>query len=199
MSFIEKNLIQTNNMYFFLLRFLEHKKYNQNLQHLSIFPQINVKTNSQIKKIILNFSFRDINFNKKKVLAFFFSLEILSNQKPIGTVASRNLLKWKLRKGILVGCKVTLRAKNMFDFFENLILTLPRMEKFQHIEKKDVEKIKTNVFIITLVEIFLFYPIELGLGINFEISNLNINIIFNTSLKEQKIFELATSKIPLTV
>ena len=72
MSFIEKNLIQTNNMYFFLLRFLEHKKYNQNLQHLSIFPQINVKTNSQIKKIILNFSFRDINFNKKKVLAFFF-------------------------------------------------------------------------------------------------------------------------------
>lgn len=99
----------------------------------------------------------------------------------------------------MVGCKVTLRAKNMFDFFENLILTLPRMEKFQHIEKKDVEKIKTNVFIITLVEIFLFYPIELGLGINFEISNLNINIIFNTSLKEQKIFELATSKIPLTV
>jgi len=93
MSSIGKNLIQTNNMYFFLLRFLEHKNYNQNLQHLSIFPQVNLRLNSQIQKIVLNFSFRNVNFNKKKVLAFFFSLEILANQKPVGTVASRNLLK----------------------------------------------------------------------------------------------------------
>jgi len=85
----------------------------------------------------------------------------------------------------------------MFDFFENLILTLPRIEKFQHVEKRKVEKIKTNFFIITLAEIFLFYPIELGLGINFEISNLNINIVFNSFLKEQKLFQLAVNKIPL--
>ena len=82
-----------NDLYFSLHRHLEYKNYNENLQSLSIFPQINTKTAPKIFKIILNFSFRDINFNKKKVLPFFFSLELLSNQKPLATVASNNILK----------------------------------------------------------------------------------------------------------
>jgi ribosomal protein L5 len=98
---------------------------------------------------------------------------------------------------MLVGCKVTLRMKNMFDFFENLILTLPRMEKFQHIYKRKLEKSRTNLFIISLVEIFLFYPLELGLGVNFEISKLNINFLFNTFLKEEKIFLALGNKLPV--
>lgn len=85
----------------------------------------------------------------------------------------------------------------MFDFFESLNLTLPRMEKFQHIQKKKLEKNKTNLFVFSLIEIFLFYPLELGLGINFEISKLEINFIFNTFLKEEKTFLLLENKIPV--
>jgi large subunit ribosomal protein L5 len=143
MGFIENKLTKRNNFYFSLIRFLEYKNHNQKLHNLSLFPQINTKLTPKISKIILNFSFNEVQFNKKK-FSLFFSMEVLSNQKPIGTVASTNILKWKLRKGMLVGCKVTLRTKNMFDFFENLILTLPRMEKFQHIYKKKLEKIKAT-------------------------------------------------------
>ena len=87
----------------------------------------------------------------------------------------------------------------MFDFFESLNLTLPRMEKFQSIQKKKLEKNKTNLFVFSLIEIFLFYPLELGLGINFEISKLEINFIFNTYLKEEKAFLLLENKFPILI
>jgi ribosomal protein L5 len=82
-----------NNFYFSLIRFLEYTNHNQKLHNLSIFPQINTKVTPKLSKIVLNFSFNDVQFNKKKVLAFFFSMEVLSNQKPVGTVASTNILK----------------------------------------------------------------------------------------------------------
>lgn len=93
MSSLDIDLVKQNNFYFSLIRFLEYKNQNQKLHSLSLFPQINTKLTPKIFKIILNFSFRDVQFNKKKVLAFFFSLELLSNQKPVGTVASTNVLK----------------------------------------------------------------------------------------------------------
>ena len=93
MSSVEINSNKQNTFYFSLIRFLEYKNQNQKLHNLSIFPQINTKLTPKIFKVILNFSFRDVQFNKKKVLAFFFSLELLSNQKPVGTVASTNILQ----------------------------------------------------------------------------------------------------------
>jgi ribosomal protein L5 len=98
---------------------------------------------------------------------------------------------------MLVGCKVTLRKNNLFDFLDNLNLALPRMEKFTPIKIQKTEKIKTNSLILPLTEVVLFYPIELGLGINTEVKKIELNIIFNTFSREEKIYYLRANKIPV--
>jgi ribosomal protein L5 len=75
-----------------LLRLKEDYIYNQKLQALTIFPYHNIHSQGGISKIILNFSFKDIDFNKKKALAFFLAMELLTNQKCIATLSSKNIL-----------------------------------------------------------------------------------------------------------
>ncbi len=110
-----------------LLRFKENKQFNQKLHAVTLFPYNNIHVEGKFYKIILNFTFKDLDFNKKKVLPFFLAMELLTNQKCIATLSSKNILIWKLRKGMLVGCKVTLRKDNLEDFFDSLLLASPRM------------------------------------------------------------------------
>jgi ribosomal protein L5 len=178
-------------------RFAEETFFNQNLYAISLFPYINLQGRAKIKRLVLNFSFRDIDFSKKKALPFFLAMELLTKQKCIATLSSRNLASWKLRKGMLVGCKVTLRKENLEDFFDSLSLTLPRMEKFQPLNKIFFKKEKTAALAISLREIVFFYPMELGLGINSDVKRIEFHFLFNTTNTEEKIFLLTSKKIPV--
>lgn len=178
-------------------RFAEEDFFNQKLHAISIFPYTNLQGRGQINRLVLNFSFREIDFNKKKALPFFLAMELLTKQKCIATLSSRNLASWKLRKGMLVGCKVTLRNKNLEEFFDNLSLTLPRMEKFGVITKKLFNKERTASLALSLSEIVFFYPMELGLGINSEVKKVELHFLFNTLNSEEKIFLLTSRRIPV--
>lgn len=81
---------------------------------------------------------------------------------------------------MLVGCKITLRKKSLEDFIDTLILTLPRMDKFVEVKMKKVRKNITNFFSFRLTELFLFHTVEMGLGINTEVRQLDLNFIFNS-------------------
>jgi ribosomal protein L5 len=94
---------------------------------------------------------------------------------------------------MLAGCKVTLRDKNLQDFIDSLSITLPRMEKFQ---PAFLTKKEDNNIYLKLNELVLFYPIELGLGINSEVKKLDINFVTKTFSVEDKIFLLTSNKIP---
>ena len=99
---------------------------------------------------------------------------------------------------MLVGCKVTLRNINLTNFFDSLILALPRMEKLAPL---NINKLKTNTtksVSLSLSELILFYPIELGLGVNSEVSKIEVNFLFNTLTKEEKCFLLLSNKIPIS-
>lgn len=185
------------NNYPNLLRFKEKNIYEDQLHSLSIFPYNNTNIKSNFLKIILNFSLKDIAFNKKKALPFFLAMEFLTNQKCVATLSSKNIMVWKLRKGALVGCKTTLRKNNLFEFLDSLTLALPRMEKFKGVNFNKINNQKINSFSLTLSELILFYPIEMGLGINTEVKKIEINFIFNTLSLEEKIFLLTTNKIPV--
>jgi large subunit ribosomal protein L5 len=178
-------------------RFAEETFYNQNLQAVSLFPYTNLHARGILRRLVLNFSFRDIDFSKKKALPFFLATELLTKQKCIATLSSRNLASWKLRKGMLVGCKVTLRKQNLEDFFDSLLLALPRMEKFRPLSKNFINKEKTASFAVSLSEIVFFYPMELGLGINSDVKRIEIHLLFNTTTAEEKIFLLRSKKIPV--
>lgn len=98
---------------------------------------------------------------------------------------------------MLAGCKVTLRNKNLTEFFDSLSLALPRMEKLQPLNTDKIKNNSTLSIALMVSELVLFYPVELGLGINAEIRKLEINFLFNTYTTEEKYFLLIANKIPI--
>ncbi len=105
-----------------------------------------------------------------------------------------------------MGCKVTLRKEGLSDFIDTLNLTLPRREKFQPTRNflmKMSKKIRTNpvkvdfAYSISLGELVLFYPIELGLGLHPDVQRVEVKFIFvNPSIEEQYFF-LRYYKVPI--
>lgn len=183
---------------FSLVRFKEHSLYNQTLHAVTLFPYVNVMQQGKLNNVTLNLSFKEIDFDKKKVLPFFLALELMTGQKCVATLSSKNLISWKLRKGMLVGCKVTLRNNIMEDFFDTLLLVLPRMNLFKGISEKELHKKKNvNFFSIVLKELFFFFTFESILGTTSNVQEININIMFSTKIIEEKLFMFFSKKIPI--
>ncbi len=86
------NNIKNKKQNLSLLRFKEHKWHNQKLQAITLFPYNNIHKEGKFYKTILNFTFKDLDFNKKKVLPFFLAMELLTNQKCVATLSSKNIL-----------------------------------------------------------------------------------------------------------
>ena len=113
-----------------------------------------------------------------------------------------------MRKGILVGCKVTLRKTGKTDFIGLLNLTFPRIEKMvpatgiisNKLAKQQQAKGAINenaTFAIALSELILFYPIELGLGIHPDVRNVVVNFMFSSTSIEERYFFLRQAKVPV--
>lgn len=98
---------------------------------------------------------------------------------------------------MLVGCKVTLRRKNLHEFFDTLALSMPRMEKLQSVFKQILNHRDLPTLSLNLGELVFFYPLELALGINTDVKNVEIHFLFNILSLEEKIFLLTASKIPV--
>lgn len=77
---------------FSLVRFKEHSLYNQTLHAVTLFPYVNVMQQGKLNNVTLNLSFKEIDFDKKKVLPFFLALELMTGQKCVATLSSKNLI-----------------------------------------------------------------------------------------------------------
>jgi hypothetical protein len=75
-----------------LERFKEYNIYNQDLYAITFFPYANMHKKIKCTSIILNFSFKDVGFKKKKVLPFFLAMELITAKKCIATLSSKNVL-----------------------------------------------------------------------------------------------------------
>jgi len=73
-------------------RFGEDTKYNQALYAVTLFPYNTYLSKGRLYRTVLNFSFRDIHFNKKQALPFFLAMELLTGQKCVATLSSKNVL-----------------------------------------------------------------------------------------------------------
>lgn len=104
--------------------------------------QINLKAN----KFLLNFSFKEINFNKKRVAPFLLILEILSNQRNTAMKSKKNIIYLNIKKNTFVGCKVTLRENNIYEFLDTMLLYLPQLENIDLIKQQELNKNKFNNF-----------------------------------------------------
>ena len=90
-----------------------------------------------IEKIILNMTAGNEVTNSKAIEEVANELQLISGQKPMETKARKSLASWKLREGMPVGSKVTLRSDRMWEFLEKLIdVAIPRIRDFRGVNPK---------------------------------------------------------------
>ena len=91
----------------------------------------------KLEKIVVNMGVGDATTNSKLIDAAMADLEIITGQKPVATKAKKAIAGFKVREGQAIGCKVTLRGENMYNFLDKLIaITLPRVRDFRGVSPK---------------------------------------------------------------
>ncbi len=86
----------------------------------------------KLEKIVINMGVGEAKENAKILDTAMKDLEIIAGQKPIKTIAKNSVANFKLREGMAIGCKVTLRGEKMYEFADRLInLALPRVRDFR--------------------------------------------------------------------
>ncbi len=91
----------------------------------------------RLEKIVINMGVGEATADQKKLDAAVAELALISGQKPVKTLAKKAIAGFKIRKGLPIGCKVTLRRDRMYEFLDRLItITLPRVRDFRGVGGK---------------------------------------------------------------
>ncbi|WP_270182795.1 50S ribosomal protein L5 [Alkalihalobacillus sp. CinArs1] len=91
----------------------------------------------KVEKIVINMGVGDAVQNPKALDTAVEELQLLSGQKPVITKAKKSIAGFKLREGMPIGAKVTLRGTRMYDFLDKLVsVSLPRVRDFRGVSKK---------------------------------------------------------------
>lgn len=120
---------------------LKEKYTNEIVKNLKEeFNYSNIMEVPKLDKIVVNMGVGDATNNSKLLEAAMADLEIITGQKPIATKSKKAIAGFKLREGQAIGCKVTLRGENMYNFLDKLIsITLPRVRDFRGISTKSFD------------------------------------------------------------
>lgn len=112
---------------------LKEKYLNQVVPALmEKFEYSNIMQVPKVEKIVINMGLGEAKENSKAVDAAIADLTKITGQKPIATRAKKAIAGFKLRKGMPIGCKVTLRSQKMYEFADKLFnLSLPRVRDFK--------------------------------------------------------------------
>lgn len=104
------------------------------------FGYKNVMEIPRIEKITLNMGVGEASQDKKKVQTAAAEMEKIAGQKPVITKAKKSIAQFKLREGMPIGCKVTLRRERMYEFLDRLItIAMPRIRDFRGLNPKSFD------------------------------------------------------------
>jgi large subunit ribosomal protein L5 len=104
------------------------------------FGYTNAMQVPKIEKIVLNMGVGEATQDKKKVDIAAAEMELIAGQKPVVTRAKNSIAQFKLREGMAIGCKVTLRSERMYEFLDRLItIALPRVRDFRGVNPKSFD------------------------------------------------------------
>ena len=96
------------------------------------FGYTNVMQVPKLDKIVVNMGVGEARENEKLLEAAAKDMEIITGQKPVLTKAKKSIANFKIREGMPIGCKVTLRGDRMYEFLDRLVnLALPRVRDFR--------------------------------------------------------------------
>ena len=104
------------------------------------FSYDNVMAVPKLQKIVLNVGVGEAIQDKKTLDTIVENMALITGQKPVTTKAKKSISNFKLREGMPIGCKVTLRGRIMYEFLDRFInLALPRTRDFQGIPDKSFD------------------------------------------------------------
>ncbi|MBE8954192.1 MAG: 50S ribosomal protein L5 [Quinella sp. 2Q5] len=104
------------------------------------FSYKNVMQVPKLEKIVINMACGDAVGNAKALESAIADLTIIAGQKPVITRARKSLAAWKLRQGMAIGCKVTLRGRRMYEFLDKFMnIALPRVRDFRGVSRKSFD------------------------------------------------------------
>lgn len=136
----------------------------------------------RLEKIVINMGVgRDAVVDRKAVDAAVKDLTAIAGQKPVITYAKKSIAAFKLREGMPIGCKVTLRRERMYEFLDRLVtMALPRVRDFRGISNKSFDG-KGN-YAMGLKEQIIFLEIDYD-----SVDKIRgLDIVFCTTAKTDK-------------
>ena len=140
----------------------------------------------KLDKIVVNIGVGEATVDSKKINSAIEDLAQITGQKPQVTQAKKSIAGFKLRKGLNIGCKVTLRKNRMYEFLDRLIyIALPRVRDFKGLSKKSFDG--NGNYSIGIKEQIIF-P-EINYDKIDKIRGMDISIVTNTR-KEDYAYEL---------
>lgn len=123
------------------------------------FHYKNIMEVPRLQKIVLNMGLGEAIQNAKILDSAVQELSTITGQKPVITKARKSIATFKLRQGMSIGCRVTLRRERMFEFFDRLVnINLPRVRDFRGIAPKSFDG--RGNFALGLKEQIIFPEIE---------------------------------------
>jgi large subunit ribosomal protein L5 len=94
----------------------------------------------RLEKIVINMGVGEATQDKKRVETAAAEMQAISGQKPVITKAKKSIAQFKLREGMPIGCKVTLRRERMYEFLDRLVtIALPRVRDFRGLNPKSFD------------------------------------------------------------
>lgn len=115
-----------------------HEKYNTTVVPALVkeFSYTTIMQAPKLDKVVINIGVGDAIADAKALETAVAELAQISGQKPIITKAKKSIANFKLREGMEIGCKVTLRGEKMYQFLDKLInIALPRVRDFRGVSK----------------------------------------------------------------
>lgn len=100
----------------------------------------NINEVPKLEKIVLNMGLGDVKDNSKSFNIAVNELGLIAGQKPVATTAKKAISNFKVREGMKIGAKVTLRGKRMYEFFDRVTsIALPRVRDFRGVSRKSFD------------------------------------------------------------
>jgi large subunit ribosomal protein L5 len=148
-----------------------------------------------LSKIVISSGVKDANSNSNKILVPLLILNLITGQNPFYTKAKKSIANFKLRKGKIIGCKVTLRKNNMNKFFEKFVhVILPQLSELKDLKYKNSKG--KNSITIGIEDCSVFPELENQFELINKIYGVNISIFLkNRNLNKDNLF-FSGLKIP---
>ena len=150
----------------------------------------------KLLKITLNMGVGEAVGDKKVMNHAVEDMTLIAGQKPVVTLASKSVASFKIRDGYPIGCKVTLRRNQMYEFLDRLVnVSLPRIRDFNGTSRKAFDK--GGNYTLGITDQGIFPEIDPGVR-DFRIQGMDISFVFEGGNKEQNFEVLRLLGMPFS-